>query len=78
MREMNRTSSALRDGSGYAGYLEAYHMLHCVVSPLDIVPPSVSVLTREQKRMYQFRHLDYYSEVEKEGFFAVPHWGKKF
>lgn len=29
---MNKTSVALRDGSGYAGYLETLHMLHCVVS----------------------------------------------
>ena len=30
MHEMNKTSIALRDGSGYVGYVEAYHMLHCV------------------------------------------------
>ena len=32
MRVMNKTSIALKDGSGYIGYLESYHMLHCVVS----------------------------------------------
>ena len=31
MRRMNKTSIAFRDGSGYLGYLEAHHMLHCVV-----------------------------------------------
>ncbi|KAI0396445.1 hypothetical protein F5Y17DRAFT_419109 [Xylariaceae sp. FL0594] len=30
MIQMNRTSVALSDGSGYLGYLESYHMLHCV------------------------------------------------
>ena len=30
MLSMNKTSVALRDGSGYIGYLESYHMLHCV------------------------------------------------
>lgn len=33
LRSMNKTSIALRDGSGYIGYLETLHMLHCVVSP---------------------------------------------
>lgn len=32
MRKMNKTSVTLKDGSGYVGYLEAIHMLHCVVS----------------------------------------------
>lgn len=32
MRAMNKTSIALKDGSDYIGYLESYHMLHCVVS----------------------------------------------
>lgn len=37
MRRMNKTSIALRDGSGYIGYLEFVHMLHCVVSdPLEL------------------------------------------
>lgn len=31
MRRMNKTSVALRDGSGYLGYLEVHHMLHCLV-----------------------------------------------
>ncbi|KAF2229936.1 hypothetical protein EV356DRAFT_367735 [Viridothelium virens] len=30
LNRMNRTSIALRDGSGYIGYLESNHMLHCV------------------------------------------------
>ncbi|KAK3997971.1 hypothetical protein QBC44DRAFT_392406 [Cladorrhinum sp. PSN332] len=30
MKQMNKTSVALRDGSGYVGYIEAIHMLHCV------------------------------------------------
>ncbi|KAI2637706.1 hypothetical protein GGS26DRAFT_544846 [Hypomontagnella submonticulosa] len=30
MRMMNKTSIALRDGTGYIGYLESLHMLHCV------------------------------------------------
>ncbi|KAK8855108.1 tat pathway signal sequence [Apiospora arundinis] len=30
IRSMNATSIALRDGSGYIGYLESIHMLHCV------------------------------------------------
>ncbi|KAK4158739.1 hypothetical protein QBC43DRAFT_223636 [Cladorrhinum sp. PSN259] len=30
MRKMNKTSVAIRDGSGYLGYIEAIHMLHCV------------------------------------------------
>lgn len=32
LREMNTTSVALRDGSGYLAYVESSHMLHCVVS----------------------------------------------
>lgn len=31
MLRMNKTSIALRDGTGYIGYLESIHMLHCVV-----------------------------------------------
>ncbi|KAI0534496.1 hypothetical protein GGR58DRAFT_520254 [Xylaria digitata] len=30
MIKMNRTSLALLDGSGYVGYLESFHMLHCL------------------------------------------------
>ncbi|KAI0186505.1 hypothetical protein EV127DRAFT_371071 [Xylaria flabelliformis] len=30
MTRMNKTSIAMKDGSGYLGYLEAHHMLHCV------------------------------------------------
>ncbi|KAI1177470.1 hypothetical protein F4777DRAFT_206751 [Nemania sp. FL0916] len=30
LRKMNKTSIALKDGSGYLGYLESIHMLHCV------------------------------------------------
>ncbi|KAI1387153.1 uncharacterized protein F4822DRAFT_429914 [Hypoxylon trugodes] len=30
MIKMNKTSLTLKDGSGYVGYLEAIHMLHCV------------------------------------------------
>ncbi|KAI1120825.1 hypothetical protein F5Y10DRAFT_289256 [Nemania abortiva] len=30
LEKMNKSSIALRDGSGYVGYLEAHHMLHCV------------------------------------------------
>ncbi|KAI0189057.1 hypothetical protein F4808DRAFT_454100 [Astrocystis sublimbata] len=30
MRMMNKTSIQMKDGSGYLGYLEAHHMLHCV------------------------------------------------
>ncbi|KAJ0104234.1 hypothetical protein J7T55_001721 [Diaporthe amygdali] len=30
MRAMNKTSVVLKDGSGYVGYLETFHMLHCV------------------------------------------------
>ncbi|KAK1144403.1 hypothetical protein N8T08_005556 [Aspergillus melleus] len=30
LRKMNKTSIKLKDGSGYLGYLETVHMLHCV------------------------------------------------
>ncbi|KAI1656177.1 hypothetical protein F4813DRAFT_136605 [Daldinia decipiens] len=30
MLKMNKTSVRLLDGSGYVGYLEAFHLLHCV------------------------------------------------
>ncbi|KAK2606714.1 hypothetical protein N8I77_005445 [Diaporthe amygdali] len=30
LKTMNKTSIALRDGSGYIAYLETLHMLHCV------------------------------------------------
>ncbi|KAI9163204.1 hypothetical protein HJFPF1_04803 [Paramyrothecium foliicola] len=30
MDQMGKTSLALKDGSGYIGYLESFHMLHCV------------------------------------------------
>ncbi|KAI0198220.1 hypothetical protein F4808DRAFT_266836 [Astrocystis sublimbata] len=30
MVKMNKTSLSLLDGSGYVGYLETFHMLHCV------------------------------------------------
>ncbi|KAL2883807.1 hypothetical protein SGCOL_000955 [Colletotrichum sp. CLE4] len=32
MDRMQKTSLALKDGSGYIGYLESFHMLHCVKS----------------------------------------------
>ncbi|KAI3527540.1 hypothetical protein CSPX01_16893 [Colletotrichum filicis] len=32
MNRMQKTSLALKDGSGYIGYLESFHMLHCVKS----------------------------------------------
>lgn len=32
LQEINATSVALRDGSGYLAYVETSHMLHCVVS----------------------------------------------
>lgn len=31
LKDMKKTSIALKDGSGYIGYLETYHMLHCIV-----------------------------------------------
>lgn len=31
LKSINKTSIPLRDGSGYIGYLEGIHMLHCVV-----------------------------------------------
>lgn len=34
MKAMGKTSLALKDGSGYVGYLETFHMLHCIVSDL--------------------------------------------
>lgn len=34
MKIMNKTSVALKDGTGYLGYLETFHMLHCVVCGL--------------------------------------------
>lgn len=38
MKRMNKTSVTLRDGSGYVGYLESLHMLHCVVRMLHQTP----------------------------------------
>lgn len=32
LQEMNSTSVALQDGSGYLAYVETSHALHCVVS----------------------------------------------
>lgn len=41
MKAMNKTSVALQDGSGYLGYLETFHMLHCVVGDLQLFPLSL-------------------------------------
>jgi uncharacterized protein (UPF0216 family) len=37
MLKMNKTSLALKDGSGYIVELAAYHELHCVVSRFAII-----------------------------------------
>lgn len=34
LKKLNKTSIPLQDGSGYIAYLEAIHMLHCVVRRL--------------------------------------------
>jgi hypothetical protein len=33
---MNKPSIALKDGSGYVGYPEVHHMLHCGVFNLHV------------------------------------------
>ncbi|KAK1639179.1 hypothetical protein BDP81DRAFT_423609 [Colletotrichum phormii] len=38
MNRMQKTSLALKDGSGYIGYLESFHMLHCVAKECLEVP----------------------------------------
>ncbi|KAK4504788.1 hypothetical protein PRZ48_002750 [Zasmidium cellare] len=55
MRTMNKTSVSLRDGTGYLGYPEVLHQLHCV------------------KRVYQFRHQDYYTDLDPDTF-GIHHW----
>lgn len=46
---MKKQSIALQDGTGYIGYLETLHMLHCVVRIGTIAPwlkvPRLSLLT---------------------------------
>lgn len=47
MQEMNRTSIALKDGSGYLAELGVYHQIHCVVSPKStflVFPCSFSII----------------------------------
>ncbi|KXH63788.1 hypothetical protein CSAL01_00046 [Colletotrichum salicis] len=71
MNRMQKTSLALKDGSGYIGYLESFHMLHCVVSgslfeDLMLVPENshvffaVALLICQQKSAWKSQYMDHY------------------
>lgn len=79
---MNKTSVTLRDGSGYAGYLETFHMLHCVVgdphnrSQLGEPRTICSYIMTLQKRFYQLRNKEHYTDVQETGGLNPAHLGK--
>lgn len=75
MRKMNKTSVRLRDGSGYVGYIEAIHMLHCVVC----LGPDHCIarlrLHRSQKRIYQAQYPEHYPKLQQDkDAFSMHHW----
>lgn len=50
LRRMNKTSIELRDGTGYIGYLESHHMLHCVVGSHRVLPLVVDIYLRFKEK----------------------------
>lgn len=79
---MNKTSVVLKDGSSYVGYLETFHMLHCVVSgpqnrSRSGKPSTIcSCITSPQKRFYQFGNREYYPDVQAMDGFNPAHIGE--
>ncbi|KAI0910067.1 hypothetical protein F4823DRAFT_387654 [Ustulina deusta] len=66
MRRMNKTSISMKDGSGYLGYLEAHHMLHCVkrlyqFQHQDAYPELRDIGT------FSLKHHDHCLEVLRQG-----------
>ncbi|XXH05942.1 hypothetical protein Hte_012385 [Hypoxylon texense] len=78
MKRMNKTSITLQDGSGYVGYLESHHMLHCVVrkphqlSSLRAQLPTAFAY-RQQKRFYESRYPEHYADVQADNGLSDGH-----
>ncbi|PLB46207.1 hypothetical protein P170DRAFT_467316 [Aspergillus steynii IBT 23096] len=66
LQKMNKTSIKLKDGSGYLGYLESIHMLHCVKRIYQYQYPDYYP---ELQDLHAFEpgHWDHCLEVLREG-----------
>ncbi|GAB1318517.1 hypothetical protein MFIFM68171_08727 [Madurella fahalii] len=63
MRKMNKTSVALRDGSGYVGYIEAIHMLHCVKRIYQAQYPEHYSKLQQDKDAFSMHHWNHCLEA---------------
>ncbi|KAH9984475.1 hypothetical protein F4779DRAFT_632536 [Xylariaceae sp. FL0662B] len=72
IKRMNKTSLALINRSGYVGYLESFHMLHCLVRDHPRLVKSISI-HRKQKRIYQAHHPAHYPKQQRDGAFTASH-----
>ncbi|KAI1771727.1 hypothetical protein F4818DRAFT_445058 [Hypoxylon cercidicola] len=66
MKRMNKTSVTLQDGSGYVGYLESLHMLHCVKRFYESRYPEHYPDVQEDDGFSE-GHLDHCVEVLRQG-----------
>ncbi|KAK4190588.1 hypothetical protein QBC35DRAFT_471745 [Podospora australis] len=66
MRRMNKTSIMLQDGSGYIGYLEAIHMLHCVKRIYQLQHPE-HYPELQDGDAFTTHHLDHCLEILRQG-----------
>ncbi|KAI1455164.1 hypothetical protein F4805DRAFT_290808 [Annulohypoxylon moriforme] len=66
MRMMNKTSIALRDGTGYIGYLESLHMLHCV-KRLYQSQHTEYYAQLQHDNAFSSEHLDHCFEILRKG-----------
>ncbi|KAI0878355.1 hypothetical protein GGS24DRAFT_518143 [Hypoxylon argillaceum] len=66
LKRMNKTSIRLRDGSGYVGYLEAIHMLHCVKRMYQSRHPEHYV-ELQGTEAFSSEHWDHCLEVLRKG-----------
>ncbi|KAI1204065.1 uncharacterized protein F4807DRAFT_449050 [Annulohypoxylon truncatum] len=68
MRQMNKTSISLRDGSGYIGYLESLHMLHCVKRIYQFqYPDYYPDIQDENEYAFSNAHMDHCLAVLRQG-----------
>ncbi|KAH8434518.1 oxidase ustYa family protein [Aspergillus melleus] len=66
LRKMNKTSIELKDGSGYLGYLETIHMLHCVKRIYQYQYPDYYA-GLEDLHAFEPGHWDHCLEVLRQG-----------
>ncbi|KAI1137266.1 hypothetical protein F5Y05DRAFT_419716 [Hypoxylon sp. FL0543] len=66
MIKMNKTSLALLDGSGYVGYLESLHMLHCLKRIYQAHHPE-HYPEQERNGAFTTAHLYHCLDVLREG-----------